>query len=119
MTETLPGVSMPSGFTIVNSPTCTAFPMPSGNGTAPFDASADGTVTPVVTPSAHAARPLSSLSLRKPAGFSGFGLFAGHGPDALFGSIPFRIFSGDATGAIPYAAIKMLRCSMTPPAGYS
>ena len=48
MTETLLGILMPSGFTTVNSPTCTAFPMLSGNGTAPLDASAAGSLTPVV-----------------------------------------------------------------------
>ncbi len=63
MTETLPGIPMPSGFNTVNSSTCTAFPMPSGNNTAPLDASADGTATPAVTQESKAVlRPFGRLA---------------------------------------------------------
>jgi hypothetical protein len=61
---------MPSGFTTVNSPTCTASPMPSGNGTAPLDASAAGSFTPVVMPRADATHLSSGLSLLQPAGYT-------------------------------------------------
>jgi len=59
MTETQPGISVPSGFTTVKSPTCTAFPMPSGNRTAPLDASAGGPATPAVTQESKTALPPS------------------------------------------------------------
>lgn len=70
MTETLLGILMPSGFTTVISPTCTAFPMPSGYGTAPLDASAAGSLTPVAMPGADATQLLSGLSLLQPAGYT-------------------------------------------------
>lgn len=59
MTETEPGILVPSGFTTVNSPTCTAYPMPSGNRTAPLDASAGGSATPAVTRLSTATQPSS------------------------------------------------------------
>jgi hypothetical protein len=93
--------------------------MPSGNGTAPFDASADGTATPVGTPSASAAQPSSGLSPLQSAGFSGCGHPAGTGPDAPRGSILLLIFSADAARATPYAKLEMLQCGVTPRAGYS
>ena len=64
MTESQPGISVPSGFTTVNSPTCTAFPMPSGISTAPLDASAGGSATPAVTQESRAALPPSQHLVR-------------------------------------------------------
>jgi hypothetical protein len=94
MMNILPGNLTPSSFISVNSPTCTAYPMPSGNGTAPLDASADGTATPVGTPSANAARPPSSLSPLPPAGCSGSG-------------IPLIIFNADADHVTPHAQLDI------------
>jgi hypothetical protein len=105
MMKILPGNLTPSSFISVNSPTCTAYPMPSGNGTAPLDASADGTATPVGTPSANAARPPSSLSPLQPARCSGSGL-------------PF-IFNADADRVTPYAQLGMPQRDIRLRAGYS
>jgi hypothetical protein len=92
MVDILPGALTPSSFISVNSPTCTAYPMPSGNGTALLNASAAGTATPVGTPSANTARPPSSLSPLQPAGYSGSG-------------IPLILFNADADHVTPYAQL--------------
>lgn len=92
MVDILPGALTPSSFISVNSPTCTAYPMPSGNGTAPLKASAAGTATPVGTPSANAARPPSSLPPLQPAGCSGSGT-------------PSIIFNADADHLTQYAQL--------------
>lgn len=126
MMETLPGVPMPSGFTTVNSSTCTASPMLSGTGTAPLEASADGVATPVVTRVSSAAQPPSPRTLFHPPSQSRSGLSIGCGaggsivtPDALSGGISFLTFNACAERVTPPARLKMLQCDIALPAGYS
>jgi hypothetical protein len=109
---------MPSGFTTVNSPTCTAFPMPSGHETAPLDASAAGSFTPVVMPSVDATRLLSGFSPLHPALYSGSGS-TGCGSDAPSGSNPFPIVTAGADRLTPYAQLETLRCGSALRAGYT
>ena len=126
MTETLLGILMPSGFTTVNSPTCTAFPMPSGNGTAPLDASAAGSLTPVVMPGADATQLSSGHSLLQPAGYSRSGTSTGCGvaleffaPETFPDGRLFLMLNARAERVTPCARLEMLQCDLALRAGYT
>ena len=99
MKETQPGISVPSGFTTVNSPTCTAFPMPSGIRTAPLDASADGPATPAVTQISTAAQ-------------------ASSGHPACQGRTIFAPLSAEVAGSVCKKP-PMLQCGIPVRPGYS
>lgn len=126
MTETLLGILMPSGFTTANSPTCTASSMPSGNGTAPLNASAAGSFTPVVMPGADATQRSSGFSLLKPAGYSRSGTSTGCG-DALeffaLETIPdgmlFLTLNARAERVTPCARLEILQCDIALRPGYT
>jgi len=126
MTETLLGILVPSGFTTVNSPTCTALPMPSCNGTAPLDASAAGSFTPVEMPGADATQLSSGHSLLQPAGYSRSGTSTGCGvalecfaPETFPDSMLFPMLSARAERVTPCAGLEMLQCDIALRAGYT
>ena len=100
--------------------------MPSGNGTAPLEAGAAGSLTPVVIPGAGATQLSSSHPLLQPAGCSRSGTSTGCGvalrffaSETLPDGILFLTLNARAERVTPCAHLEMLRCSIAFLAGYA